>query len=77
MEEIVSRVARDVFLGECAEQTNRAPKLVEVAPAAVAAAKVRLEARAIRWGDCALEIVRYQLDEFLATQTRVIGVCHS
>lgn len=67
MEEIVSRVAGDIFLGERAEQVNRAPKLFKVAPAAAAAAKVRLEACAIRRGNRALEIVRHQLDEFLTT----------
>lgn len=77
MEQMVARVAGDVLFGERSEQANRAPKLVEVALAAVAAAKVRLEARAIRRGYRALEVVRHQFDEFLATQTCVVVACHS
>src|SRR6185437_10889771 len=70
------RVSGDILLPERADEQDGLAHLVEVVIAVRADAEMALEACLVRRGQRSLHIVRDQLDELLATQTRCIRIRH-
>src|SRR4051812_855114 len=67
-DQLIAHLVGQRLARQPADGVDRAPQLLEVARAVLAAGDVRLEAAPVAAGECPLEGVGDQLDDFLAAQ---------